>query len=1724
MKTFLFLNLIKIIWYTLYIGPVILLVTLGIIYTLSLKRLEKVHQASEFWHIDQDSTFASLIRIAIPNNLMFLCILNLIMALSLTILIHQYMRRLFHLNLTIRQALYFVTHVILIQIIFSVASLVTTRSNLPRLNNNNLWGNIVLSFWVIHCLSIVLTAVVAIRLFINRLSRSPSIVAALFFNDDQFTVNPTFETGCGCICCSPNGKFKLARDRCEERASFWKKITFSWVTPLVTLGHRRPLTFGDLFIGADACDVDKYASKFYDEWRKQKSVNSMPSLWRIAFRSYAKPLLFCGCCRILGDTCNFAGPLLVGRITMLLQRVQMAYNTASDSNEANVTLGSLYLQGIGFVALLAVSNTAKTLLENAYWFGQTKQAISLRSAIQAVLYDKTLRVNLAALPTQALLDDSDERKLNQSFTEEETVNLPLHSVSTPVIHPTPPPTTRMSRKGNGGFTKLFKGEGQDQPFGSPPTSSAVSFQGSTQQNWATAFKIMSSAEDSIESSQTVVTSDVVRDDQNRRRIPNDESVTHGRLLNLMSTDADRVFELWNDLQNLWCCSYVAIACVVLLWLRLGIAMIGGVLVMLCTVPITSLLVRRLKRVQQMVMNHRDRRIKATNEMFGGIRVIKLYAWELPFKQRLFNFRKEELVGLKGWQSFVVLQWFTWSLVPILVAVVAFALYCALLKGGQGLDPATAFTALALFNMLRWPLSLYPRIISLMADAVVSFPRLMHFLSLPEVEVRKLDERTVEDDEFNRPTIICQHATVKWPSRESTLLEDITFSCYPGSLTVIVGRTGVGKTSLISTLLGDLPPTISCAIRVTGRLAYVGQTPWLMTGTVRDNITFGRPFCPRWYAKVIHACALLPDLDILPRRDLTEIGEKGVTLSGGQRQRIAIARAAYRATDESGPNSSVYLLDDCLSAVDSQVASHIFNRCFMQLLRNSGATIVLVTHKMDILNYADRVIYMEKRGASGFIAAQGSHTELLQRCPQYILFTTTEDGTTLDSNRLAPHLSESITEEDNTEEETSSSAAVDGSSSTSGLMLLLGEVREESSSFYASSSRRPEDSSSAIPPITTISASATDIQQDACSATSLRTTSTILIRRLKGSNVILSDEALPVVSMAEKTLGQGRVSLRILNVYLKALGGVKMLLLILLALATASVAQISSGYWIAYWTDHGVPGLPTGTLVFALLGLTQLGMLTLSIWLTAKAAVRASQSLHSQLIDRLIRAPILWFNVTPLGDILSRCSRDLFTVDQVLPNTWRMYLLNVFSVGSVFVVITWTTPMFTLVCIPIAVAYWAFQSYYIPGATQLRRLDMTSRAPILALYSETLEGVATIRAYGESQRFSKQHRENVAGQARAVYPNTAFHRWLTVRIEALGALIIVTAAALTVLKGLSATETVVRTAGTGALAISYALSITYTLTFMVRTTSDLQTDLVAVERLQEYIENTESEAVGSVSPSCLSVGPRMDPHEWPSKGRITFINLNFRYRPHLPLVLNNVNLEIAAGEKVGIVGRTGAGKSSLLAALLRLVEFESGSIVIDNVSIATLGLWYLRSRFAIIPQDPVLFNDTLRFNVDPLSESTDEEVAEALQCAHLGSLATTDLMLIEEGGRNLSQGQRQLVCLARALLRRSKILLLDEATSAVDPLTDKLIQETIATKFAHCTVLTIAHRLQSVLSCDRVLVMDAGEPAEFDTPQNLITRPNGIFKSLCANAGIKGLSNPLVTSSSAAQATSLDISL
>nr|XP_040031715.1 ATP-binding cassette sub-family C member 3 isoform X1 [Gasterosteus aculeatus aculeatus] len=1125
------------------------------------------------------------------------------------------------------------------------------------------------------------------------------------------------------------------------------------------------------------------------------------------------------------------------------------------------------------------------------------------------------------------------------------------------------------------------------------------------------------------------------------------SSTVGEVVNLMSVDAQRFMDLTTFLNMLWSAPLQIMLALYFLWQNLGPSVLAGVAVMVMLIPLNAVIAMKTRAYQVEQMQHKDSRIKLMNEILNGIKVLKLYAWENSFKEKILAIRQKELNVLRKMAYLGALSTMAWTSAPFLVALTTFAVYVSVDENNV-LDAERAFVSLSLFNILRFPLNMLPQVISSLVQASVSLKRIQRFLSHDELDPDSVDRKNTAT-EF---AVTVVNGKFTWSKEDPPILHNINVMVPQGSLLAVVGHVGCGKSSLISALLGEVEK-LEGEVSIRGSVAYVPQQAWIQNASLRDNILFGKPYNEQKYCCVLEACALTPDLEVLPGGDMTEIGEKGINLSGGQRQRVSLARALYSDTD-------IYLLDDPLSAVDAHVAKHIFDNLIGPEGVLKGKTRILVTHGISFLPQVDNIMVI----VEGRVSEMGSYQELLKQNGAFAEF-------------LRTYALEDIVED---EEEASESMAEEGLFPDDALSIHTDMVDSEP---VINEAKR-----NFIRQISIISADGENPKSRS-------------VRRHTGSQRKHSEQQdkkkpheLQKLIQSE-TAETGRVKSKVYLEYAKAVG-VLLSVFICFLYGCQSAAAIGANIWLSQWTNDASANQTQENLnmrvgVYAALGIAQ-GVLLLGNCLLCRAysMLRAAKLMHCNLLQGVLQAPQAFFESTPTGRVLNRFSKDVDAIDSYIPDNIDIWMRTFWYTLNVLLICSILTPMFLIVVAPLMVFYWWVQRFYVATSRQLKRLESVSRSPIYSHFSETVTGSSVIRAYGRHSAFVMMSDMKVDENQKSYYPGIVSNRWLGVRIEFIGNCMVLFAA----LFAVTGRENL--NPGLVGLSVSYALQVTMSLNWMVRMTSDLENNIVAVERVKEYSE-TKTEAPWEVE-------DKKPPPDWPTEGNVEFQDYSVRYREGLDLVLKNLTLSVKGGEKIGIVGRTGAGKSSMTLCLFRLLEAAAGEISIDGVKISELGLHDLRSRLTIIPQEPVLFSGTLKMNLDPFEKYSDEELWGALQQSHLHKFVSNQPAKLElecsEGGENLSVGQRQLVCLARALLRKTRILILDEATAAVDLETDDLIQSTIRTQFEDCTVFTIAHRLNTIMDYTRVLVLDKGQIAEFDTPANLISQ-RGIFYGMTKDAGL-----------------------
>ncbi len=1166
----------------------------------------------------------------------------------------------------------------------------------------------------------------------------------------------------------------------------------------------------------------------------------------------------------------------------------------------------------------------------------------------------------------------------------------------------------------------------------------------------------------------------------------------GTILNFVSGDVDMISAMSGSLYLVWVTFPVQIVVgTTLLYLVLGWSGVIGVALMIALLPLNVRLSKRLAAVQGQVLSATDARIQASNELLHTVRTIKYYAWEVPFRERVLEKRRSELTKLRSrfiWWSISMTVFYS---LPFIATLLTFFVYTVVF--GNILGTSVAFPALAMFAVLRIPLNRMADSITFIIQAHVSLVRVDKFLQERE------SDKYVQLSRTDSSVIGFHDANLRWPAGRSTavsetssilsaespsvmdippgdLQPDHKFALHrlniefrQGALNVICGPSGSGKSSLLLALLGEmqldggqvlLPRDDNPDVWNNGRLdssawltettAYCPHEPWIMNQSIRSNILLGLPFNNRRYEEVVRAVALGPDLATFANGDQALAGENGSRLSGGQKQRVALARALY------SPSKHV-LLDDCLSAVDSRTANHIFFQAIRGSLMRDRTCILATHHTQLAIPHSDYVVLLN----AGRVRAQGAASEVM----------------------------------------------------ATGLVSLLSTT--ETSTGLLDEKPDPAAASLATPDVVEQTTNAADTMPN-----------------------------------SQESKSEGAVPWATIQSYLRAMGPAWFWVVVLCGFVAQQVAALGTNLWIKEWAfqydqlgkdTKAASVSPWYHLVVYTAICVAYALLTFSRDLiTFSGSLKASRVIYEQLLNSVLFAKLVFFD-RPLGQITNRLSKDVSVVDMSLASFSVSALQIAASVAMVGVLMVWVLPGFamTLVLVVTFVAYYYVTAMYVNGARDIKRIEAVARSPLYQQIGETISGCVSIRSYGREALFAGRNGALVDGLNQPYLLLAASKQWLMLRIDVLSSVITFATGAF-VLWGAGSIE-----AGAAGLVLTYAATFTENMLWFVQIYAIIQENLTSLERIVEYTSE-EQELVGDDIQQATARRPAQRqqrqqavPHDWPLHGGVRFHAFSARYAPHLDPVLTGISFEAAAGERVAVVGRTGAGKSSLVLALLRVLEADAdadggggGCIEIDGVDIAAVSLARLRgAAVTVVPQDAQLFDGSVRDNLDPLRQNSDAEMIEVLRSMQQpqafrhnqhgqdgqGEDEPHELLLyLDQRADELSRGQHQLLCVARGLLRRSRVLVLDEATASVDHAADAAIQAGLrayATRTG-ATVITIAHRLLTVADYDRVIVLDAGRIIEQGGVGELLQKSSlwqqhggggagaeaGAFRRLCEESG------------------------
>ena len=1114
-------------------------------------------------------------------------------------------------------------------------------------------------------------------------------------------------------------------------------------------------------------------------------------------------------------------------------------------------------------------------------------------------------------------------------------------------------------------------------------------------------------------------------------------LTTGSINNLFAIDTQKIYEVTAEGHLLWSAPLSMLLVAIILMTIVGPSMAVGICLLLLFVPVVQFVSNKMMEIRRRRVKYSDLRVEIVNAMLQGIKVTKLNNYEERYTQRIMLVRNKELSLLRKELSF-------WSMVmaiqfisPVVASAGAFTAY---VFNGNVLTTADAFTALLLFNALRFPINYASRLVGKVAQARESARRISLYMrreirassgmtcfANETMEITTADESFDDgpnDDRFDEegagscmadlslsgrePLLVVKDGafinggpsfTPSWDNVEPGASQGgftvlgVDMSVRPGEVLAIVGPVGSGKSTIIDALIGEISVSPSTKFITGGKVAYASQVPFILNTSIRDNILFGNEFDLDRYNKVLDACCLRVDIEQFSSGDMTEIGERGVTLSGGQKQRISLARVVYSDPD-------IALFDDPLSALDAGTARRVFDRLFKQSGNDllSRTAVVLVTHAAHFLNRVDQIMLV----VDGNVPFCGTYSEL-------------------------------------------SSANISDPKASVAVKSILNAVQEDG--IGQKEDVRLRQSSLASDKIS----KQQEWDHSVCG--------TGEVDKFKKALELAEAESL----MTKETRESGLTQSWAWTLWFRYAGGVFFTSGLLVFFIAEKIFYFGTELWISYWTDAAaVPitvlgwnfpaqtdGLEAQAIymqvycLLALLALTCAFMRT--VWIVS-GGIRCSRQLYSSMTERILHSPMVYFETTrkslpiliftsmasfshfndvsiAMGRILNRFTYDAEILDITL--VWAMSMLLIASSWFLtsLVVMVSILPWMFIILLPVSVLYLMIHHHYRKSGADLQRLDAMSRSPLQTMLAEGIEGSATIRSFEKEGAFMDRF-QHFADESTATQMNfLGAQRWLGVRVELLGAVIVFSASLTVVIFN----ERFALGAGLAALLIRWSSGFTISLSFLLDNFAEAEGSVTAIERIQKMSEIEQEqnfEKNGAVTDS------------WPSKGDLEFIDVKMRYRRSLPLSLDGLSFRVEAGEHCGVVGRTGAGKSSLISALFRLVNVESGSITIDGVDLSTVGLSDVRgpNGISIIPQDPFLFAGTLRECLDPFRLSSDDKLLDALASVRmLSSIGGEEDVLdsrVEEGGANFSVGERSLLVLARAMLAKPKLLLMDEATANI----------------------------------------------------------------------------------------------
>ena len=1081
-------------------------------------------------------------------------------------------------------------------------------------------------------------------------------------------------------------------------------------------------------------------------------------------------------------------------------------------------------------------------------------------------------------------------------------------------------------------------------------------------------------------------------------------ISEGEILNFIQVDAEKLNYLFTSFPSIVIIPFNLAISFYYLFSFFGLTFFVGIIMLIIIILIIWIVQYRYLVNTKIMLDKKDKRMRLTTHTLHIIKILKLFGWEEEFRENIDHIRNDELINIKNIFFLIAIRTFVNSNLSILTSLATIGGY-TYFHGPMEVD--TLFSSTKLIEEVAEPMINIPQYIADLESLKISLNRIQEFLVVKDIEQKPEGEKnecnidSKEAIEFKN----CDFGIKGTKGKENQiLLKGINLTINKNELVTIIGETGSGKSCLINSILNNLEllnPDNSEFLLSCPEISYASQDPWIMNGTIRDNIVFYHDFDQERYKNVVKACQLNKDFENLKHGDLTEVGSTGNNISGGQRARISLARAIYKDAD-------IYLFDDPIPSVDTYISMKIFHQGIVSFLKNK--TIIYVTHDTRNLKYSQRIIVMNNFN----IEFNGNYDEFI-----------------------------------NNEK--------------------YKQISENKNKFKNGNILNPD------------------------------------IFNITGTNFNNKDDTFGRLLRDEDQVS-GKVTCSIYNKFFKINGGYLLFIIIVILAVGVAVAGTIAKLFVTDWTDRAEKDDEDKIkkednykffIEYSLILFAGIVIQMVKEFLVAYSNYKGTKYLHEKMIYSIIHAPInLFHDIIPIGQILNRLIHDLELAQEII---WKFNTILISIIGILIsIYVCFKENKETIYAAPVIIVLATILLFYfISAGRDLNRLDGTSRSPIISLFSETILGITTIRTFKKEYPSKQKFYKRLDDHFGVMLYRYGTDNWFCMTLDIISHIYLTYVLIRTILDKNSFDAAAI------GIMLDYSIEISEELLEAFEQATQVEKSLISLERCDAYTqlpcEKYDDEKLSEKK-------YELSDKSWPSEGRVKFEDFSMKYRKECDLALKNINIELNPGEKIGVIGRTGSGKSSLTLSLFRIIEAFEGKIVIDGYDIHDVPLKKLRRSISIVPQEPFLLEGTLKTNLDPLNLYSESEIDDILNNVKLYEMlehdkANKDTVLnginteIKEYGNNLSFGCRQLLCVARAILRKSKVIILDEATSSVDQKTEDIITNAVDNMFKDSTVITIAHRISTVKSCDRVIVMDDGQIIEVGKPDELIKDVNSKFYKL-----------------------------